>query len=343
MKTISPFLCSSFLIAFAGQSFALTQSDKLTIQHAVESSITSHYVETSKIPKIMALLETLNSSSEWQLAETEEQVAHLLTDTLQQVDKHFAVNQIPTTTTTEKKEPWFHKLARKNYGFTDVAVLDGNIGYLSFWGFADVTPSLRAKLASVMKVLEDVDALIIDLRENGGGSAQMVQLLSGYFLPEKTHLNSFYNRQTDATTEFWSETNIAGKVRADIPLYILTGPNTFSAAEEFSYNMKHLKRGVIVGEKTKGGANPWQYFPLEHTLRIALPVSKAINPITKTNWENVGVLPDVAVAAKKAKTEAYYQAIQLLLKTSADQDAFLVRERESVAATFNRELTSRND
>ena len=97
-----------------------------------------------------------------------------------------------------------------------------------------------------------------------------------------------------------------------IPLYILIGPDTFSAAEEFAYNFRHLKRATIIGEPSKGGANPWRWYRLSDEFRIGIPITKAINPITKSNWEGVGVQPDVAVKSINALDVAYQLAVEAI-------------------------------
>jgi hypothetical protein len=187
-------------------------------------------------------------------------------------------------------------------GFKEVKMLEDNIGYINLRLFFPA--SAAATFADEhMKKLASTDAIIIDLRQNGGGSPEMVQYLCSYFFDKKIHLNSLYNRVADNTREFWT-IDVKGKKMPDIPLFILTSKRTFSAAEEFSYNMQTQKRAVLVGETTGGGANPGGVFKINDQLSIFIPTGRAINPVTKTNWEGVGVKPDVAVAADKALDDA---------------------------------------
>ena len=132
----------------------------------------------------------------------------------------------------------------------------------------------------------------------------MVQYLCSYFFKEKTHLNSLYWRRGDQTQEFWTLDQVNGDKMPDVPLYVLTSNYTFSGAEEFSYNMQTRKRATLVGETTGGGANPGDMFPLNEKLAVFIPTGRAINPVTKTNWEGTGVVPEVKTSADNALDKA---------------------------------------
>ncbi|CAH9055975.1 hypothetical protein PSECIP111951_01360 [Pseudoalteromonas holothuriae] len=282
----------------------------------LQQSIQLHYVEVQNIPSIINALDTLAQSKSFKSATSSKQLLSIINNELHKFDKHLSMSFVPSSnkkSTTDETiyESWFDKLARKNYGFERVEVLPGNVGLLSFWGFANVTKQSKRKVAAIITLLEDSDSLIIDLRNNGGGDATMVQLISSYFLEKDTHLNSFYSRDSGLTSEFWT-VPVNGKKRPKLPIYILTSNKTFSAAEEFAYNFKHLGRATIIGENTKGGANPWRFVNLPNGIRVAMPTSKAINPITKTNWEGVGVKPDIKVKANQALEASYTIALEQL-------------------------------
>jgi tetratricopeptide (TPR) repeat protein len=199
--------------------------------------------------------------------------------------------------------------ALKNYGFKEVIVYAGNIGYLNIESFEPLDLA-RSKAINAMKYLENVDALIIDLRNNSGGNPAMVQYLSSYFFKESTHLNSCYWRRGDYIEEFWTFENIEGKKRPDLPLFVLISANTFSAAEEFANNLKTQQRATLIGEITAGGANPGYTFRINERFNIFIPTGHAINPITQSNWEGVGVEPDIKVGERKAKKLALEKALQ---------------------------------
>jgi retinol-binding protein 3 len=192
------------------------------------------------------------------------------------------------------------QMERMNCGFEKAERLPPNIGYLKFNMFA--RPDLCGSTATAaMNLLGSVDALIIDLRENGGGDPRMVAFISSYLFDEKTHLNDLYHRREDRTEEFWTTVDVPGKkLGGSKPVYVLTARRTFSGAEEFSYNLKNLKRATIVGETTGGGAHPVSGHRLTDGFSIGVPFARAINPISKKNWEGTGVEPDVKVAAADA-------------------------------------------
>ena len=191
-----------------------------------------------------------------------------------------------------------------NCGFVKVEHLPGNVGYLKFNMFAD--PEICGPTATAaMNFVANVDALIIDLRENGGGAPAMVAYISSYLFSKKTHLNDLWTRRTNETREFWTDPGVAGKkLGDDKPVYVLTANRTFSGGEEFTNNLKVLKRATIVGETTGGGAHPVNGQRIDEHFMIGVPFARAINPITKTNWEGTGVEPDVKVPAADALTTA---------------------------------------
>jgi C-terminal processing protease CtpA/Prc len=207
---------------------------------------------------------------------------------------------------------------KRNAGFGKLERLPGNVGYLELLGFA-YHEAAKEPAAAAMNYLAHTDTLIIDLRNNRGGSAQTVALLCSYFFDEKpVHLNSFYWRKGDRTEDFYTVKTLGGKRYLDRKVYILTRKRTFSAAEEFTYNLKNLKRATIVGETTGGGAHPGGTVPIGDHFLVFIPLGRAINPITKTNWEGVGVKPDLEVSAEKALEKAHDEAIKHLLEKAPD-------------------------
>jgi hypothetical protein len=234
--------------------------------------------------------------------------ARLLTEHLQDVshDRHLRVNFSPRPLPENQSAPSAQDMAQmrrqmeqNNCGFVKVEHLDGNIGYLKFNMFAD--PDVCAPTATAaMNFVANSDALIIDLRDNGGGSPKMVAFICSYLFSQRTHLNDLWTRSTNATEEFWTS-DVPGKKLADNkPVYVLTSKRTFSGGEEFTYNLKNLKRATIIGETTGGGAHPVRGQRIDEHFVIGVPFARAINPISKTNWEGTGVEPDVKVPATDA-------------------------------------------
>jgi C-terminal processing protease CtpA/Prc len=172
-----------------------------------------------------------------------------------------------------------------------------------------------------MTFLANTDALIFDLRQNGGGDPEMVALISSYLFGDKpVHLNSLYWRKGDRTEDFYTKPNLVNKKFGDKDVYVLTSNYTFSGAEEFSYNLKNLKRATIVGETTGGGANPGGMFRLSEHFGAFIPTGRAVSPITKTNWEGTGVEPDVKAPKEQALKIAYLMALNKSAEKTKDED-----------------------
>jgi len=213
-------------------------------------------------------------------------------------------------------------LKLNNYGFKEIKFLPGNIGYLDLRMFADTSLAGETAVAA-MNFLSNANALIIDLRKNGGGSPGMIQLITSYLYgPEKVHLNTFYYRPANSYSETWTLNNVKGKRRPDVDVYVLTSHLTFSAAEEFSYNLKNLRRATIVGEVTGGGAHPGGEMPATDRFIIWVPTGRAINPITKTNWEGTGVQPDIEVPEAAALLTAHAKALEKLVQKNPENNIY---------------------
>lgn len=206
---------------------------------------------------------------------------------------------------------------RDNFGFRKVERLAGNIGYLDFRVFQSPDQAGGTAVAA-MNFLAYCDAIIIDLRQNGGGDPAQIQLISSYFFPEPAHLNDLYYRAKDSTENYWTLPYVPGPKPVNADLYVLTSARTFSGAEEFSYNMKNLKRATLIGETTGGGAHPTDAMIVKTEYILRVPVGRAINPYTKTNWEGTGVTPDVQVPASEAFDRAYAMALDKLRSKATD-------------------------
>ena len=242
--------------------------------------------------------------------------ASMLTDHLREVskDKHLRVSFTPRRDPPGNDRPgapgapggreqFRREMERENCGFVKAELLPENVGYLKFNFFGD--PDLCGATASAaMNFLANADALIVDLRDNGGGDPAMVAYVSSYLFSKRTHLNDLWTRRTNETREYWTRDVPGNRFGDQKPVFVLTSRRTFSGAEEFSYNLKSLKRATIVGETTGGGAHPVSGQRVDTQFTIGVPFARAINPITKTNWEGTGVEPDVRVPASEALATA---------------------------------------
>lgn len=198
----------------------------------------------------------------------------------------------------------------RNYGFEAVEVLDGNVGYIEFRDFFYEEGPSETLIAEVMTTIADSDGLIIDLRRNGGGNPDMVSLFLSYLLPLDTPIGSLQYRNPRKTESYRTLSSIDGPHYGDDrPVILLLGDRTFSAAEAFSYTLQARGRAVLVGERTNGGAHPFDNVRLHAHYMMAVPVARSIDAVTGSNWQYIGVRPDHETAAD----DALNVALDLLL------------------------------
>lgn len=224
----------------------------------------------------------------------------------------------PTDNTTTNVDP-LKRIRDVNFGLNKVENLNGNIGYLNIAKFWADDIEGRETLKGALKFLRNSNAIIIDVRNCGGGSPETVKMICGYFLEKKTHLNDSYSRPSNKTTEYWTVPDTSFRDLVKMPLYVLTSNGTFSAAEEFCYDLQNLKRATIIGEQTGGGAHNTFERPVVNGFVLYIPYGRAINPITKTNWEKVGVSPDIKVASSKALETAEMMIFESLILNTKDE------------------------
>ncbi len=270
------------------------------------------------------------SSKEYDGITSARAFAERLTADLQALskDKHLRVrySNAPIPVRKERTEPtaaereqgqWMNK--RINYGFERVERMNGNIGYIDLRNFNDHEAGAET-VAAAMAFLANTEALIFDLRQNGGGNPHMVALISSYLFGDKpVHLNDLYWRKGNETNEFWTKPELAKVKFTNKDVYVLTSNRTFSGAEEFSYNLKNLKRATIIGETTGGGAHPGGMVRLHEHFGVFIPTGRAINPISKTNWEGTGVEPDIKLPKEQALKTAYIMALTKSLNNIKDE------------------------
>lgn len=284
------------------------------------------YPETAK--KMEEALHAHQKKGDYDSVDDADAFAGLLTNHLQEVshDKHLHVGFIPRAIPQggPGHEPGAEtriraQLERSNCYFDKVEHLPGNIGYLKFNAFPD--PQIcGSTVTAAMGFLANSDALIFDLRGNGGGDPKMVQFISSYLFDQPTHLNDMYIRAKDSTTQYWTLPYVPGKRFPGKPVFVLTSKRTFSGAEEFTYNLKNLKRATIIGETTGGGAHPVGGHRVDEHFMIGVPFGRPINPISKKDWEGTGVEPDVKVPAGQALDVAKKMAMEQIQKDQPEKN-----------------------
>jgi Peptidase family S41/N-terminal domain of Peptidase_S41 in eukaryotic IRBP len=203
-----------------------------------------------------------------------------------------------------------------NYGIRRVERLEGNVGYLDLRGVAHPEEAGPA-IAAAMELVAGTYALIIDLRHNHGGSPHGVAFWCSYLFPGAgTHLGDIFQADTGLTTQFWSLAYAPGPRYLDRPVYLLTSHETFSGGEDLCYTLQAQGRAEVIGETTGGGAHPARMVPVSPTVAIRVPFARSINPVTGTNWQGTGVVPDIAVPAAEAYDVTYGKALRHVLSSA---------------------------
>jgi Peptidase family S41/N-terminal domain of Peptidase_S41 in eukaryotic IRBP len=220
-----------------------------------------------------------------------------------------------------------------NFGIRCVERLDGNIGYLDVRRVA-VPANAGPAIAAAMELVIGTYALILDLRHNGGGSPEGVAFWCSYLFPEEkpTHLNDIFHADTGETRQFWALPYVPGSRYVDRPVYVLTSSHTFSGGEEFCYNLQALGRAELIGETTGGGAHPTRGFPISPSVHIGIPFARSVSPVTGTNWQETGVVPDVAVPEAEARDVAYARALRHVLALDEVPPPIEHEARDALAA-----------
>ena len=225
--------------------------------------------------------------------------------------------------------------APSNYGFVEFKVSKSNIGYLKIghfgkWKFFEEQKQTATRCIGM---LENTNAIIIDVRGNPGGFEDIVAYVVSYFFDQPSfQLQEYYCRFEDRSRRIRTSDNLPGKRLPDIPVYILVDKDTGSAAESLAYIMKHLKRATIVGEKTVGAGNGSTYFKVTDRFNLQIATWETINVVTKTSWEKIGVIPDVTTNSELALEKA------IELATEAGKDYRKLENERSLAAVSDLEL-----
>lgn len=276
-------------------------------------ALADSYVYPEVAKKMADAVRAKVAAGEYDAITDDAALARRLTDDLQAVskDKHLRVRLAPAESQAApaEHEPPRDEMRRENYGFRKAEILPGNIGYLRFDVFVGEDEEAKATASAAMNFLAHCNAIIFDMRYNGGGSPDMIRYITSYLFDKPTHLNDMIDRTGKTVEEWWTLESVPGeRPAADTPVYVLTSSRTFSGAEEFSYNLRNLDRATLVGETTGGGAHPVQSARLTDRLIMTVPFMRANNPISKTNWEGTGVAPHIAVPADQALDRAQAEA-----------------------------------
>jgi len=308
---------------------------KAEVIDSVLVTLDSNYVFPDIAKKMNDHIRDLEKKKAYEEFTAADDFCRKLTEDLREVchDKHLGVRYMPDLTEAdimpdslksdaikkEQEEKRLRNMKLNNFGFRKLEILEGNVGYLDLRGFNPAEYG-GATAVAAMNFLANSEAIIIDLRKNGGGNPSMIQLISSYFFDEPVHLNNFYYRPADSIQQFWSQAYVQGDRMPDVDLYVLTSSYTFSGAEEFTYNMKNLERATIIGETTGGGAHPVDRFGFVNLkVGMSVPIGRAVNPITGTNWEGTGITPHIEIDQDRALDKAHLEALKKIKEQLTDE------------------------
>ncbi|MFJ3417701.1 S41 family peptidase [Streptomyces sp. NPDC086082] len=280
--------------------------------------LTEHYVFPDIAEQLVALLRRRLSEGAYDVDDAEE-FARLVTADLQSAngDRHLRLKHHADPVPPKRGAANLAAI-RRDFdtslgGAPRVELLNGGVAVLELAPMLFPLEWAAEPLSAALTLASRAQALIIDLRANRGGDPDAVAFVCSYLLDERTHLNSMYWRAGDRTEQSWSLPHVPGtRFGGTKPLYVLSSTDTFSAAEELAYDLQQLGRATVVGERTRGGAHPCEGWTVHPHLEATVPVGRAVNPVSGTNWEGTGVQPDVPCAAADSLTQAHTLALAQL-------------------------------
>lgn len=316
--------------ALAADAAPLSESDCAAIVQTLVAKINANYIDPEVAERVGRVIASKQAKGGYASATSAQTLSEALAKDLREVsgDKHFgatvaegfrefsSTSDAPSRAKIEERR---ELSARRGYEIQKIERLPGNVGYIELRAFGGPEYVGQA-YTSAMQLMTGTDALILDLRRNGGGSPASVAYLMSHFFPlgDRRHLIDIYNRPENTTQQYWTVPTVAQ--RYDKPVYVLTSARTFSGGEDFAYGMQAQKRGTLIGEITGGGSNPIGWYSVGNDIAVSIPTSRTTNFITKTNWEHVGVKPDIAVPAAQALQTAHVAILRNLVSSAKDDN-----------------------
>lgn len=322
------YICLNYLPSYAQNNSLNNEVYKLRICRMIESLIENKYVIEEKAKIYADEFRTKYTAGNYESIADAKEFAEKITKDLQAItnDKHVSLRKIEPSDIGEETEGALHHSIRlfrlrnkENTGFYKLEWIKDQIGYINVRRFYPISEA-KEMMTAAMKFLSNANAIIIDIRENGGGSGDY---LSSYFLKYPTQLTGWYYRANNYLEEYWTSNDINLEPLTEVPVFIIMGKNTFSASESFAYDMKVRKRAVLVGEPTKGGAHSVDLFKLDDRFEIYISTSRAVNPVTGENWEGTGVIPDVQVPSEVVSDTTIVLAEKAANEYAASKDVKL--------------------
>lgn len=287
----------------------LDGAERRRVIDAAITNLREHYVDPDGAWKIADALSTHEKNGDYDAIVSGSMFADLLTSQMRDITgdsdllmfySQQSIPDRPPGPPPGALEQYRAAMERQNCTFEKIEMLPHRIGYLKLNSFPDLS-RCRATAVAAMARLNTADAVIFDLRNNSGGYPGMVSLIASYLFDHPVYM---FNPRENVTAQSWTQSPVPGNRLADKPVYVLTSANTFSGAEQFSYNLKMLRRATLVGETTRGGAHAGVFHRIDDHFAMGIPEVRAVNPYAKGDWEGTGVEPDVKVKAADALATA---------------------------------------
>lgn len=310
-------MLSLSLGSVSGQPATLDSAERQRVIDAAIANLRDRYFDRDVGQKMADALAAHAKNGEYDAITDSRTFTDLLTHQMREISQGnhlelvYSVNPIPPAlpnSSPASDDRYRQSMRQSNCTFEKVELLEHNIGYIKLNSFPELEVCRDTAVAAMTK-LNSASAIIIDLRNNGGGFPGMTAFIASYLFDHPVY---WYNPRDATTEQSWTHSPVPGNKLASKPVYVLTSSRTWSGAEQFSYNMKMLKRATLVGETTRGGAHAGVFHRIDDHFGIAIPEVHTINPYSKNDWEGVGVEPDVKTGAADALRTAQELALRNL-------------------------------
>jgi hypothetical protein len=320
LRVVPAAAVAAFTQAALAQAPQLTPQVRTAVLDSVIASVTSVYVDADTAKLIANHLRAQLARKAYDAITNPAQLGEIVTRDLRAInnDLHLGMRYAapaapqPATGGRGLAGPVFEQQRLVNYGMGRAEILDGNVGYLEITSFAG--GNFEEPIVDALRFLSRTDAMIIDLRRNGGGSGRTSHFIFSHFLgatPVPTI--DIRSRRSPEPQHSMSLADVPGPRRTDVPLFILTSQGTASAAEEFTFVLRNHKRATTVGTRTAGAGHMVTSVPVGHGFAVSLSITRVSDPVSGKEWEAVGVPADISVAPERALDAAHAAALNAIL------------------------------
>lgn len=322
MKTV--FLAIGMALMFAPAAPASEAADPARSVREIADVIEEVFFDAGVARDVSSALRA-DAASDVFSSCSDEALAKELTSRLKKVDGHFRVGAPAKAGAEANPTPsieYEDQVRRINFGFRSVEILPGNVGYIDLRFFADiegVDAPERLVADAALQIVARTDAVIIDLRDNGGGSPSMAAYLASAFLPQDSRAYMAEHYRSGEIISQASETPVdPAQRRLTAPLIVMISARSASAAEALAYTLQTVQRAVVVGQPSMGVASLARPTATPSGFVVFVPYASTISPITNANWEGAGVIPDVVGPVADAKAHAHQMALRMATERLAE-------------------------